>query len=307
MGGLALPFSLMKKISFKELSIIKGLRTALKELYRENVFDKASVLAYYSIISTLFLLTFFSFIVTKVIGSKDISIKGVYPFSPEFFNSISPDFLNKANEISSNLKNIGIIGILLSFFLAVLIFKKVVQYVNEMFHIDLFRDGKNSAFWVRRVSEIALLFIVGLLAASSFIITGFITTVTSLFKSTLLTKYINPDSIEALNKFGVKFIAPFTITFLIFFFLYKWIPEKKVCIKGAFLSALISALLWEITKRLYTYYLVKVSIVGKMGGPIIAIILFGFWMELSMGIMLFGAKLTSIFDRERDEQLKRNK
>ncbi len=297
----------MKKISFKELRVTKGLLTALKELYRENVFDKASVLAYYSIISTLFLLTFFSFIFTKVLGSTDISIKGVYPFSPEFFNSISPDLLEKANEISSNLKNIGIVGILFSFFLAVLIFKKVVQYVNEMFHINLSRENKNKAFWVRRVSEIALLFIVGMLAVASFILTGFITTVTSLFKSTLLAKHINPDSIEALNKFGVKFIAPFTITFLIFFFLFKWIPEKKVCIKGAFISALISALLWEFTKRVYTYYLVKVSIVGKMGGPIIAIILFGFWMEFSMGVMLFGAKLTSIFDRERDEQLKKAK
>ncbi len=297
----------MKKISFKELRITKGLIIALKELYRENVFDKASVLAYYSIISTLFLLTFFSFIFTKVLGSTDISIKGVYPFSPEFFNSISPDFLVKANEISSNLKNIGIFGVLFSFFLAVLIFKKVVQYVNEMFHIDLSTGIRNRAFWARRASEIALLFIVGLLAVASFIITGFITTVTSLFKSTLLAEYINPDSIEALNKFGVKFIAPFTITFLIFFFIFKWIPEKKVCIKGAFISALISALLWEFTKRIYTYYLVKVSIVGKLGGPIIAVILFGFWMEFSMGVILFGAKLTSIFDRERDEQLKRDK
>jgi len=297
----------MKKNSLKELRIMRGFLTAIKELYRENVFDKASVLAYYSIISTLFLLTFFSFIFTKVLGSTDITVKGVYPFSPEFFNSISPDFLDKANEISSNLKNIGIVGILLSFFLAVLIFKKVVQYVNEMFHINLSRGNKNKDFWVRRVSEIALLFIVGMLAVASFILTGFITTVTSLFKSTLLAKHINPDSIEALNKFGVKFLAPFLITFMIFFFLFKWIPEKKVCIKGAFISALISAFLWEFTKRVYTYYLVKVSIVGKMGGPIIAIILFGFWMEFSMGVMLFGAKLTSIFDRERDEQLKKVK
>ena len=297
----------MKKISFKELRITKSLLTALKELYRENVFDKASVLAYYSIISTLFLLTFFSFIFTKVLGSTDISIKGVYPFSPEFFNSISPDFLDKANEISSNLKNIGIVGVLLSFFLAVLIFKKVVQYVNEMFHINLSIGDKNKAFWVRRASEIALLFIVGLLGVGSFLITGFITTVTSLFKESPVAKYINPESIEALNKFGVKFIAPFAITFLIFFFIFKWIPEKKVCIKGAFISALISALIWEFTKRVYTYYLVKVSIVGKLGGPIIAIILFGFWMEFSMGVMLFGAKLTSIFDRERDEQLKKAK
>ncbi len=297
----------MKKIPIKRLGIPRSIKAALIELFKENVFDKASVLAYYSIISTLFLLTFFSFIITKILGSKTISIKGVYPFYPEFFNSISTDFLSKANEISSNLKSIGIVGILLSFILSVLIFKKVVQYVNDMFHIDLYIEDRNRAFWVRRVSEIALLFIVGFLAVASFIMTGFIATVTSLFNKSALMKYINPKSVEALNRFGVKFIAPFIITFLIFFFLYKWIPEKKVCVRGAFISALITSLFWEVVKRVYTYYLVKVSIVGKLGGPIIAVILFGFWMELSMGIMLFGAKLTYIFDRERDENVKRVK
>lgn len=295
----------MKKIRLRDFSIFRGIVLALKDFVRENGLDKASVLAYYSIISTLFLLTFFSFIFTKVLGSRDISIKGVYPFSPEFFSKISPGFLTKADEISAHLKDIGIVGVLISFILAVLIFKKVVQYVNEMFHIDLAGEDKNRAFWIRRVSEIALLFIAGLLALGSFVITGFITTITSLFyKNPFFAKYINPNFIEGVNRFGVKFIAPFMITFLIFFFLYKWIPEKKVCIKGAFISAVFSALLWETVKRGYTYYLVKVSIVGKLGGPIMAIILFGFWMELSMGIMLYGAKLTHIFDRERDEKLK---
>ncbi|MEN8154803.1 MAG: YihY/virulence factor BrkB family protein [Acidobacteriota bacterium] len=298
----------MKKIKLRDFSILRGIAISLKEFFRENGLDKASVLAYYSIISTLFLLTFFSFIFTKVLGSRDISIKGVYPFSPEFFNKISPGILTKAEDISTHLKDIGIFGILFSFFLGVLIFKKVVQYVNEMFHINLADEDRNRAFWIRRISEIALLFIAGLLAVGSFLITGFITTISSLFyKNPFFAKYINPNFIEGANRFGVKFIAPFIITFLIFFFLYKWIPEKKVCIKGAFISAVFSALLWEIVKRGYTYYLVKVSIVGKIGGPIMAIILFGFWMELSMGIMLYGAKLTHFFDRERDEKLKNHK
>jgi uncharacterized BrkB/YihY/UPF0761 family membrane protein len=43
-------------------------------------------------------------------------------------------------------------------------------------------------------------------------------------------------------------------------------------------------------------------IFGKIKGPIIAIILFGFWMELSMGIMLYGAKLTYIFDKQKGEK-----
>jgi hypothetical protein len=35
-----------------------------------------------------------------------------------------------------------------------------------------------------------------------------------------------------------------------------------------------------------------------MQDPIVAIILFGFWMEVTMGIMLYGAKLTYHLDKE---------
>ena len=65
-------------------------------------------------------------------------------------------------------------------------------------------------------------------------------------------------------------------------------------------SALFSALLWEMVKRAYTYYLVNVSLLRKMQDPVVAIILFGFWMEVTMGIMLYGAKLTYLLDKEKN-------
>lgn len=60
-------------------------------------------------------------------------------------------------------------------------------------------------------------------------------------------------------------------------------------------------------KRTYAYYLVNISFFGKIKGPIIAVILFGFWMEFSMGIMLYGAKLTYYFDREKSKKEKLDK
>jgi uncharacterized BrkB/YihY/UPF0761 family membrane protein len=77
-------------------------------------------------------------------------------------------------------------------------------------------------------------------------------------------------------------------------------------VKGAFIAAMISTIMWELSKRAYTYYLVNISFVWKIRGPIIAIILFGFWMEISMAIMLYGAKLTYIFDREKNDHIKKS-
>ena len=54
----------------------------------------------------------------------------------------------------------------------------------------------------------------------------------------------------------------------------------------------------------YTYYLIHISLLRKMQDPIVAIILFGFWMEMTMGIMLYGAKLTYLLDKEENAKLK---
>lgn len=291
-------------MQLRKLNLPRNLWSALKQFLKQDGIDKSSILAYYSIISTLFLLTFFTFVFTHFLGDPDITLKSMYPFTPDFFSKISPDIFKRAKEISSKLREIGIIGILFSLFLSFFIIKKIVQFVNEMFDIHLQDRKSEKGFLVRRISEIGLLFFIGLLAITTFLITGFFSTIKTLFeKNEFIASQIDPNFIESVNNILLLYMAPFLITFLFFFILYKWIPEKKVYVKGAVISALICALLWELIKRIYGYYLVNISIIGssKIKGPIIAIILFGFWMELSMAIMLYGAKLTYILDKEKEK------
>jgi membrane protein len=304
----------MTPMSLKNFHLLKNLWYALKEFFLEEGVDKASILAYYSIFSSLFLLTFFTFLFTRFLGDPDLTLKTVYPFSPDFFSKVSPDIFDRAANISAKLKDVGVIGILFSFILGFLVIIKIVQFVNAMFHVNLKAKRYEKGFWIRRVSEFSLLFLLGVLVVVSFFFTGVVYAVTSLLQENqFLASHINSHFIDAVNAFFIKFMAPFLITFLFFFVLYKWIPEKKVYVKGALVSAFTCTLLWEIAKRGYTYYLVKISIFGKIKGPVIAIILFGFWMELSMGIMLYGAKLTYIFDKEKsfakeeNDQPKRDK
>ncbi|MCP4157969.1 MAG: hypothetical protein GY757_60230, partial [bacterium] len=104
----------------KEFNIFPNIWVALKDFFQEDGLDKSSILAYYSIFSSLFLLTFFTFLFAKFLGDPDIAIKSVYPFSPDFFKEISPDIFIKAGEISSKLKEIGVIGIAFSFIMGFL-------------------------------------------------------------------------------------------------------------------------------------------------------------------------------------------
>jgi len=285
----------------KKDTFTKNLWSALKQFLQEDGVDKASILAYYSIFSSLFLLTFATFLFTKYFGNPSNTIKSMYPFSPEFFSTISPEIFQKAAEISSRLKEISIIGIAIFMFLGFLIVKKVVQFINEMFHEHLRYKG----FLVRRMSEFGLVMFVGILGILSFLSHGFISTLTSIVnKNKFLASHIKPEFISSLNTFFILYIAPIALTFFFFAILYKWIPEKKVYTKGALIAAGFSTILWELIKRSYTYYLINVSAFGQIKGPVIAIILFGFWMEISLGVMLYGAKLTYILDKQHYEKIK---
>jgi membrane protein len=285
-----------RKNALTPLKILKSMPLALKCFFEESGIDKSSILAYYSIFSSFFLLIFFSFLFSGFMGTPDNALQNVYPFSPEFFQQVAPVFFRHASELTERIGDLGLFGLGLFLFLGILVFKKIVQFINDMFFINTKRS-----FFIMRVKEFGLLLIVGILIVSSFFLTGLISTVTTLFKEYEATaNQFDAALIQATNGFLIKYLLPFLITLLFFYILFKWIPEKRVAAGAAFVSALFSALLWETVKRGYTYYLVHVSLLRKMQDPIVAIILFGFWMELTMGIMLYGAKMTYLLDKEKN-------
>ncbi|MBN2346562.1 MAG: YihY/virulence factor BrkB family protein [Candidatus Aminicenantes bacterium] len=283
-----------KRFAWMPQRILRSAWHALGGFLRESGIDKSSILAYYSIFSSFFLLIFFSHVFAGFGGDADSALQNVYPFSPEFLQRVAPVFFRHAADLTARIGDLGLFGLGVFLFMGILVFKKMVQFINDMFFIDIRR-----AFLGKRLKEFGLLLMVVILIASSFLVTGLISTLTALFERDLAGQIrIDPALVHAVNGLLVKYILPLLITFLFFFILFKWIPEKKVNLGAALSAALVSALLWEAIKRAYTYYLVEVSLLRRIQDPIVSIILFGFWMEITMGIMLFGAKMTYLLDKE---------
>jgi membrane protein len=284
------------------INIMKNIWLALKYFFSENGADKSSILAYYSIFSSFFLLIFFSFLFNKLIGDPGNAVKSMYPFSPEFFSEIVPLFFQKASELTAQVEDLGLIGLGIFLFVGILVFKKMIHFINDMFFIKIKRG-----ILFRRIKEFGLLVIVGILIIFSFLVTGLAAAVNTLAEEGAFFKnLIDPAFVHSIDNLLIKFVLPFLITFLFFFILFKWIPEKKIKTGAALIAAIFSAFLWELLKRIYTYYLVHVSILRKIESPVVAIILFGFWMELTMSIMLYGAKFTFLLDKEENGKPKKN-
>jgi len=88
-----------------------------------------------------------------------------------------------------------------------------------------------------------------------------------------------------------------------FYILYKFIPEIKVHNRAALIPAAVAALLFEVFKRAFAFYVVHFSAVGivmnkLLQGTLTSIIFFLLWITSSMLILLWGAELAAVLNEK---------
>jgi membrane protein len=90
------------------------------------------------------------------------------------------------------------------------------------------------------------------------------------------------------------------ITFIIFFALYRWIPNTRVKSTDAFLAAILCTAVWELTSTLFKAYLDS-GLAGYdvLFGSLATLAVLMFWFYLNSVILLFGAHLSAAIARRR--------
>jgi membrane protein len=95
-------------------------------------------------------------------------------------------------------------------------------------------------------------------------------------------------------------LIPWLFTFLLFFGMYRWLPNVKVERRAAFWGALATAIAWEVVKNGFVLYLgsglVQYELVYGSLGTVVALML---WIYLGGWITLFGAHLSAAIAKER--------
>ncbi len=90
----------------------------------------------------------------------------------------------------------------------------------------------------------------------------------------------------------VGFVLPAVLVFLTTSALYLVLPQKQVLVRQALLGALVTALLLETGKHIFTYYaMLQVSQFGVIYGSLTAVVIFLLWVFYAASIFLFGAEI----------------
>jgi len=98
---------------------------------------------------------------------------------------------------------------------------------------------------------------------------------------------------------GIDFIISFGVVTLLFAFMFKFLPERKISWRDVWIGAVVTAFLFVVGQFLLGWYLGRAGVTsgyGAFGG----IIVFLLWVNYCAQIMLFGAQFTSVYARRRE-------
>ncbi|MFB0566382.1 MAG: YihY/virulence factor BrkB family protein [Candidatus Aminicenantaceae bacterium] len=287
-----------------KFSVFEILQATFKRFNQDRCGNFAIIISYFALLCVIPLVALFTYITTKMLGSSELVFRSLNIFSDEFFVQLDPLFFKRVQYLSRNITNLGWFGLAGSFVAGSFLFSNLIYSINF-----IFKANYQKSFFYNRLIEYLIMFTIGIIMLVSLSITAIWTAIhRSIRESTIVANYINPKTVSLVNNFLIQYFIPFALTFFVFFSLYKFIPEVKVCTRAAAIAAAISAFLWEAFKRLFAFYVAHFSAIGivlskLLQGTLTSIIFFLLWISFSLVILLWGAELAAVLNERKHEQV----
>ncbi len=208
----------------------------------------------------------------------------------KFLETIS----TKAYELSKNAWitiSIGLFGI---FWAMSSMFSYMRDALNRIFEV---KESLN--FFKGKLRDFILLLIIIVL----FSLTTIITSLQQIDNQ--LIKFIFSSLSSVFSSHGLFLVLlPFMISYVMFFFLYRFVPHYQIPTKAILFGTLISAFLYEILKYLFAYYILNFSNYDMMYGAYGAFVIFMLWVYVISLIFCIGAAIGKIYMELHNLELK---
>src|SRR5512139_3048394 len=232
------------------LAVFTILRDTFKRFNSDKCWNSAVIISYFAFLCSVPVVSLFIYVTTKLIGSSEFALRSLNVFTDEFFVRLQ--------DISKNINNLGWFGLIGSLISASFLFSNLIYTINL-----IFRAKYERSFVYNRLIEYSIMFAMGIILLISLAITAFWAALhRALQTSAFVAAHLNPKAVALVDNFLIQYFVPLALTFLVFFTLYKFIPEVKVFTRSAVAAAVISAVLWETFKRIFAFYVANFSAIG---------------------------------------------
>ncbi len=98
------------------------------------------------------------------------------------------------------------------------------------------------------------------------------------------------------------YLLSFVLMFILFFALYYLIPYEQLGKKVAAVSAFWTALLWEIARYIFGYYINHILSTNRLYGAFVLIIAVLLWVYYSACLFIVGAEIGQLFREKKSKK-----
>lgn len=269
--------SKQSKAELKEVERIgRFLKYFSHHFFKDNCLQHATALSYTTLLSivplmavTLSVFTAFPIFDDISVQIQDFVFKNFVPTSSEVIQQYIQEFSVNAAKLTGP----GLLFLLLT---SIMMMAAIDKSLNTIWHNSKARrvGSRFTVYWsVLTLGPI----LIGLsLAISSYIIS------LPLFSET--TSYG--------EELGLLRVLPFFMETLAFTLLYAVVPNCKVPFRSAFIGGIAAALLFELAKKGFSFYITSFPTYETIYGAMSTVPVFLVWIFLSWAITLIGAEFT---------------
>ncbi len=262
------------------MTLFKFLKILWKEFERHSCFERASAMAYVTLLSLVPLVTvFFSFFANFVEFTelkRKIQGRLLMHFLPVTGTQLNDVISGYIDQFTANTTAVSIFGVVALAVTTMALFNTVENSFNFIW------DVKEKRSIMKKYNAYA-----GILLGLPILI-GLSFYITTIFKMKLLGAVGgNLVFVQKLYYLAV----PFVLSWMAFVFSYKAIPHTRVAWKHAVGGGIIAGSLWEIAKVAFGYYTTHVVNYNLIYGSLGTVPLFLAWLYLTWVIVLLGMEI----------------
>ena len=274
---------------FKITHIPSLMLESFKQWNNADPWRLSAVIAYYAVLSLPALLVIVINSVGAIWGVDIVTGKltnelssALGPETAEFLRSMVEETQTSGKSVIASIIGIGIL-----IFGASGVFFHLKISINSIWGIKQTDEVKwYYTLWDRAVS-FGFVLVLGFLLLISFVLTALLSFFSDFIKSIL------PDFVVVFA-FVVDFAISYGVVAVLFALIFKYLPDAKIKWKSVWVGALLTSLLFSISKFLLGIYFGAAE-PGSTYGAAGSIILVLLWVSYSCLIFFYGAEFTKVF------------
>jgi membrane protein len=251
--------------------------------------NQAAAIALYAILSAipLFILTIIAagYVFSSHPHIQEEITETIRSFNPYFSGQI----LSQLGQIEKKRQLLGWVGVLSLVWLSAMIFNSMATALNI-----IFRSQKKRNYFLAKllaISMIPLAWIVGIVSVAISYVAALLVKQPALIAENL------GFSLSAASAAMLRYIVPYLITALFFIVVYRLIPTTKIRLSVAIVGSAIFALLTEIAKQFFTWYIANYTRYNVIFGSLEAVVILVVGVFYIALIFLFCAEIMSSYQR----------